>query len=192
MAGNDIPQNLVASFVYELPFGPGKPFADKGGAVGKIVGGWQVAGIARYFSGSPIGIGGGPSLPIFGGPNRPNAVLGESIRTSVSAGDFDPATDRYLNFNAFSEPAPFTRGNLGPLLPSTRGFTTLNEDLSIFKRVPIRERVDVEFRAEFYNAFNRVIFSDPDGDWNSPASFGQVGGTSTDPRRVQFMLKVHF
>ena len=43
MAGNDVPQNLVASFVYELPFGPGKRFIQKGGAVGKIVGGWGIS-----------------------------------------------------------------------------------------------------------------------------------------------------
>lgn len=192
VAGNDIPQNLVASFVYELPFGPGKPFADKGGAVGKIVGGWQVAGIARYFSGTPIGIRGGPSLPIFGGPNRPNAVPGASVRTSVSTGDFDPETDRYLNFDAFSAPAPFSRGNIGPRLASTRTFASLNEDLSIFKRVPIREQIAVEFRTEFYNAFNRVVFGGPSTNWNSPDSFGRIGSTATDPRRVQFMLKVHF
>lgn len=192
VAGNDIPQNLVASFVYELPFGPGKPFADKPGAVGKIIGGWQVAGIARYFSGTPIGIRGGPSLPIFGGPNRPNAIPGASARSSISAGDFDPETDRYLNINAFSAPAAFTRGNLGPRLPSTRTFASLNEDLSIFKRVPIREQIAVEFRAEFYNAFNRVVFGGPSTNWNSPASFGRIGSTAIDPRRVQFMLKVHF
>jgi hypothetical protein len=192
VAGNDIPQNLVASFVYELPFGPGKPFADKGGAVGKIVGGWQVAGIARYFSGTPIGIRGGPSLPIFGGPNRPNAVPGASVRSSVSASDFDPETDRYLNYEAFSAPAPFTRGNIGPREASTRTFASLNEDLSIFKRVPIREQIAVEFRAEFYNAFNRVVFGGPSTNWNAPASFGRVGSTAIDPRRLQFMLKVHF
>jgi hypothetical protein len=192
VAGNDIPQNLVTSFVYELPFGPGKPIADKGGALGKVIGGWQVAGIARYFSGTPIGISGGPSLPIFGGPNRPNWVAGVDVRTNVSPGDFDPARDRYLNLDAFSSPAPFSRGNVGPLLPSTRGFTTLNEDLSIFKRVPIREQLEVEFRAEFYNAFNRVVFGNPSSDWNSPASFGQVGSTATDPRQIQFMLKIHF
>jgi hypothetical protein len=189
VAGNDVPQNLVASFVYELPFGPGKRFAQKGGAVGKIVGGWQVTGITRYYSGTPLGIAGGPSLPLFGGPNRPNAVPGQEIKRDLS--DFDPTTDLYLNYNAFSAPAPFTRGNLAPRLPSTRRFATYNEDLSIFKRVPIREQMNVEFRTEFYNAFNRVIFGAPSTNWNSPAGFGRVGGAGA-PRRIQFMLKFNF
>ena len=189
VAGNDVPQNLVASFVYELPFGPGKPFAQKGGAVGKIVGGWQVSGITRYYSGTPIGVAGGPSLPLFGGPNRPNAVPGAEIKRDLS--DFDPTTDLYLNYNAFSAPAPFTRGNLAPRLPSTRRFATYNEDLSIFKRVPIHEQIVLEFRTEFYNAFNRVVFGAPSANWNSPAAFGRVSSAGA-PRRIQFMLKLNF
>src|SRR5262249_34257191 len=91
VATNDIPPNLVTGFVYERSFGPGKRFANTGGVMGKVVGGWQVAGIARYFSGTPLRIRGGASLPLFGGAQRPNLVPGVDIRTGVSRSDFDPA-----------------------------------------------------------------------------------------------------
>jgi hypothetical protein len=191
VATNDIPQNLVASFVYELPFGPSKRFVNKSGAVGKVVGGWQIAGIARYFSGRPLGIRGGASLPLFGGANRPNRVPGVDIRTGVSRSDFDPATDLWLNINAFEKPAPYTIGNLGPRLSNVRGFPTYNEDFTIFKFIPITEHHRLEFRAEMYNVFNRLNFSGIRTNINSTSSFGKVTGVA-DPRHIQIMLKYHF
>ena len=188
----DRPQNLITSAVYELPFGPGKPFANTGGAAGKIVGGWQIAAITRYFSGTPIGVGGGDSLPLFGGSNRPNQVSGTPIRSGVSPGDFDPNRDKYLNINAFSQPAPFTRGQMGPRVPNVRSFTTLSEDVTLFKFIPFTETIRLEFRAEFYNLFNRVVFGGPSANINDPAAFGNVGGTALTPRQIQMALKIHF
>jgi hypothetical protein len=192
VADNDIPQNLVTSFVYELPLGPSKRFVSKGGAVGKIVGGWQSAGITRYFKGTPIQIGGGQPLPLFGGANRPNRVPGVDIRTGIGAGNFDPEKDLWLNINAFEAGAPFTFGNLGPRLPNVRGFPSFNEDFTIFKFIPFTEHHRLEFRAEFYNVFNRVNFTSVASDISDPGSFGKAFGTSTDPRHVQIMLKYHF
>ena len=50
----DTPQTLVLSYVYELPIGPGKPFLSNGGALGKIVGGWQINGNTTFQSGFPL------------------------------------------------------------------------------------------------------------------------------------------
>jgi hypothetical protein len=191
VAEHDIPQYLVASFVYELPFGPGKRFANKAGAAGKVIGGWQIAGIAQYFKGRPIAIAGGQPLLLFGGSNRPNRVPGVDIRTGVSAGSFDPERDLWLNINAFEAGDPFTFGNLGPRLPNTRGFPTFNEDFTIFKFIPFTEHHQLEFRAEFYNVFNRVKFTSIDSDISDPTSFGKVLGTS-NPRQIQMMLKYRF
>ena len=191
VAANDIPQNLVASFVYELPVGPGKRFVNKKGVIGQIVGGWQVAGIARYSSGVPLQIRGGASLPIFGGDQRPNLVPGVDIRTDVSRSQFDPAKDVWININAFTAPSPYTIGNVGPRMSNVRGFPGYNEDLSIFKFFTITEHQQVEFRAEFYNTFNRVNFGDVGTDINSTSTFGVVSGVA-DPRHIQFMLKYRF
>ncbi|PYV44213.1 MAG: hypothetical protein DMG06_07430 [Acidobacteria bacterium] len=191
VATNDIPQNLVTSFVYELPVGPGKRFVNKGGAVGKILGGWQIAGIARYYSGTPLRIRGGAPLPLFGGSQRPNRVPGVDIRTAVSRSNFDPAKDLWLNVDAFEKPAAYTIGNVGPRLPNVRGFPGYNEDFTIFKFIPFTEQMKLEFRAEMYNVFNRVNFGGIGQNINNTSSFGTVSGVA-DPRHIQFMLKFHF
>ena len=78
---NDYPQNLVISYEYQLPFGPGKKYANGAGAVGKLVGGWSIAGVQQYQSGAPqILATGSNALYPYMGPNsflaRPNIVPG--------------------------------------------------------------------------------------------------------------------
>ena len=204
VAEADRPQVLAVSGVYELPFGPGKRFANTGGALGKLVGGWQVAGIARYLSGQPVEVQGGPALPIFGGFQTPNLVKGVPVRTAAShRGDFDPFRDKFLDRNAFVDPPSLAvcapnprtcRGNLAPWLSYARNFGHLSEDLSIFKFIPFTESIKLEFRAEFYNAFNRTIFAFgwPENNTNRGTEFGSVGGTQIPPREIQFGLKLHF
>jgi hypothetical protein len=189
LAPNDRPHNLVTSWVYELP-GAGLT-----GAKGALLKGWAVSGITRYLSGTPIGVAGGPPLPIFGGGNRPNRVAGVSARSGVGAGSFDPAIDSYLNPAAFSQPDPFTIGNGARLEPNLRGFSFWNENFSLIKRTyvsSIREGLNVEIRADFFNLFNRVVFSNPSSDFNSPTNFGTVGGQANQPRIIQLGFKINF
>jgi hypothetical protein len=80
-------------------------------------------------------------------------------------------------------------------MPDLRGFSFWNENLSIIKRTyidSIREGFNVEIRGEFFNAFNRAIFSNPSSDINSPASFGRVGAQRNQPRIIQLALRVNF
>ena len=75
------------------------------------------------------------------------------------------------------------------------GFASLNEDVSLMKRtsLPFRhEGVSLEFRAEFFNLFNHVVFSNPATNFNAPTSFGFVSGQANLPRQLQFGLKVNF
>jgi hypothetical protein len=183
--------NLAISYTYQLPFGPRRHFANGRGPVGKVVGGWETSGNLLYYTGVPIPVTGGPSLPLGGGSNRPNLLLGEPVRASIS-GRFDPHADRYLNLGAFSQPAPYTIGTVGPTLSNVRGFPGANENLSLIKNTYITESTYVQFRAEAYNVFNRVIFSNPAANINTPATFGQVTGQANTPREFQFALKLVF
>ncbi len=190
LAGNDVTHNVVMSWVYEVPFGKGSK-----GLVQKLAKGWVVGAVASYRSGTPIGIGGGPDLLLFNGGNRPNRVLGVPERASLKGGTFDPAQDVYLNINAFSQPAPFTIGDVSRLEPSLRSFPYFNEDVSAIKRtyVPkISEVFNVEFRTEFFNIFNRTVFGGPSTNINDPTSFGVVGNQANAPRSIQFSLKINF
>ena len=111
---NDYPHNLVVNYLFDLPFGPGKKFAKAGGAAGKLVGGWKIAGIQQYQSGGPSIIV-NPSLynPLFplegsyGWITRPNVVPGVPQKSAaVLAGHFDPNRDTLINPAAFETAAP--------------------------------------------------------------------------------------
>jgi hypothetical protein len=67
----------------------------------------------------------------------------------------------------------------------------VNTDLSLIKLFPIHESMNVEFRSEFFNAFNHPNFADPSLYYGT-AGFGQIGLTSGNPRIIQFALKVSF
>ncbi len=211
---NDYPDNLVLSYQYQLPIGPGKKFVNTGGAAGKIVGGWSLAGIQQYQSGPPQFLWGGGGAWPYAGPNsfliHPNEVPGVPQKSAALAnGTWDPnglneAGARW-NINAFSAAPAFTFGN-GPRMyaGALRRPGYLNEDISILKRTNITERVNLEFRTDFLNIFNRTVFGfDQGGDQYGSAlagacvvcgvaSFGHVGSQGNYPREIQFGLKINY
>ena len=186
----DRTHTLVANWIYELPFGKNAT-----GAAGKFVRGWELGSTIFYESGPPLRIQGGPPLPLFNGGNRPNRVPGADRRTGVSKGNLDPARDLFLNVNAFAQPAPFTFGDVGRVEPNLRGFSFFGTDISLSKRtfVPsISEAFNIEFRAQFFNLFNQVGFSNIATNINSPQNFGRVRGQANQPRNVTLVLKFNF
>jgi len=88
----DIPHTFVLSYLYELPLGPGKKFANQGGALGKVVGGWEVGGVQRYQSGQPLSFSCATGVPGFStyisGCIRFDPVPGQPLLSST-AGSFD-------------------------------------------------------------------------------------------------------
>ena len=60
------------------------------------------------------------------------------------------------------------------------------------KLFPIGERANLEFRTEFFNAFNHPIFADPDNYISDVGSFGLITSTVANPRVIQFALKMSF
>ena len=98
---------------------------------------------------------------------------------------------QWVNPSAFAHPAPFTFGTTPRLLPSCRIDGIKNFDITIIKHIPIKESVRAEFRAEFFNAFNRPQFGAPNMTFGS-GSFGQVTRQENLPRVIQLALKIHF
>ncbi|MFN8006182.1 MAG: hypothetical protein U0V70_03990 [Terriglobia bacterium] len=187
---NDIPQSLVFSYTYELPFGPGKKFLTKGGAAGKFTGGWSFSGIQTYQSGYPLWLRTNNALPIFNSRLRPNAVAGANKVNSFS--DFDPNRDTYLNAGAFENPAPFTFGNASRTYPDMRGFAYYNEDFSIMKKTYIGDVKYFEFRMDLFNAFNRTWFGNNITSNRGSGDYGKVNGQANNPRLIQFALRFTF
>ncbi len=190
ISDTDVPQILAVSFLYELPFGPGKRFLNHGAVVGKIIGGWTFTAIHQYSSGVPVVLTANNTLPLFNSTLRPNAVSGVSQLAS-NPGTFDPNTERYINPAAFTVPAPFTFGTSARSYTDLRAPFNLNESWGAVKRTAITERVALEFRAEFFNVFNRVVFGAPSANI-SAANFGLISSQANAPRQGQMALKLQF
>ena len=211
VSNQDIPQNFVISYLYELPVGHGKRFlANTPKAVDAVIGGWRIGGIQRYISGQPISFFGEPGIPGFDNGIRPNRVPGQSVKGF--SGSYNPfswtpgetCTTGYWNCAAFADPnanrgaGTFQFGDMPRNSADIRSFAFYNEDFSINKTIPISETVKVEFRGEMFNAFNRHIFNKPDSGVLD-GNFGQISSTLDSgnlaqggARNVQFVLRITY
>jgi hypothetical protein len=188
VSNDGAPHAFVASFSYELPFGPGKRFLQDGGLIRHVVGGWQIVGYVRRASGNALSLTTGNNLGALGYPNkRANLVLGEPIYRTSDPREFDPARDFYLNPSAFGS---FELGTTARVLDWVRGWTNKSEAVSFGKRTKITERVGTLFRMDMENPFNFVRWSNPITN-RSDSNFGRV--TSTEPgRQIQLSLAIEF
>jgi hypothetical protein len=186
---DDVPQYLGLSWIYELPFGPGKHWgAGTTGVASRLIGGWKVAATQVYMSGRPLQIAMSNDLGglIFNNGKRPNKV-GEGVNTSFK----DPATDLYLMKSGWADPGAHEFGNAPRSDPHARGFPYFNEDLNFMKDTRINERSYIRFEFQAGNLFNRVDFCLPNQSWDAGA-FGSVGSQCNIPRRVQWGLTLNF
>ncbi len=105
----------------------------------------------------------------------------------------DRTIDRWFNTDAFEQPAPFTYGNTPRFVDEIRYSAVNNWDLSLAKNFRPWEQLRIQFRAEMYNAFNRVQFGRANTTFGNNA-FGRVTGTApgNGPRTIQFALRAEF
>ncbi|MGH9657634.1 MAG: hypothetical protein ACRD96_03760, partial [Bryobacteraceae bacterium] len=182
ISDQDRTHRLALTWLYELPFGPGRRWAGPGNAfASRLVGGWQIQGILTTQSGPPLGFGNA----IFTG-NLKDVELPRGQRTverwfNVDAG-FERNNARQLGSNVRT---------LNSRFAGIRGDGGNNWDLSIIKNTSLREGVTLQFRAEAINALNHPQFLAPNTTPTSTA-FGQVTGEWTWPRVIQFGLKILF
>jgi hypothetical protein len=210
LSQEDVPHLFVVSYIYELPFGKGRQFLNHSRASDYFVGGWSLTGIQRYQSGQPVAFGCATSVPGMyvnqeGATHcvRWNLVPGQPLHSAARAGGrFNPAVsgdNQWYNPAAFSDPnanvtgtTPYSFGDKPAFQGNDRNFPYYEEDWGLVKKVPITERVNFIFRAEFFNAFNRHIFASPDGEPYDGPAFGTVGGLANNPRETQFTFRVQF
>jgi Carboxypeptidase regulatory-like domain len=195
LAGFDVPHRFVLSYVLELPFGRGKRFLADAGAPDKLVSGWSVSGITTFGSGFPLGIiSAAPNdiATFFGaGTIRPNVVpgcdksVGGSIVHNVTAGN------AVVNAACFEAPNAFGLGNESRLDSMLRAQGINNWDFSVSKITRLTEQASLDFRAEFFNIFNRVQFAPPNTSFGG-ASFGLISSQANNPREIQFSLRASF
>ena len=171
----DRTQVLALSYIYEIPF-----FKTSTGFAKRAFYGWQISGISRFETGTPLTV----SIPadragVGGGAQRPDLIALITV---------DRTLGRWFSTGAFANPALGTFGNAGRSL--FRGPGINNWDVSFIKRNQITERVALQFRAEFFNLFNHTQLAGINTSFGAGA-FGQVT-SARDPRITQLALRLLF
>jgi carboxypeptidase family protein len=192
VASYSLHHTFGANFSYQLPFGKGQRFG--GGAHGlmdKLIGGWQWNGIVQA-------LGGFPFTPLAG-----SNISGTGDSNSSDVPNWNPNfkgpviledPNQWYDPRAFILPTQGTYGNVSR--GSLRGPRLTNVDTSFFKKIPITERVNLQFRAEGFNIFNHANFAFPNeivfSGSGPSSSAGSIDRTATESRRIQFALKLMF
>lgn len=191
LSNQDAPHNLVMAYVYELPVGKGKKALSNANALTQnVLGGWKVSGTNTYRSGYPLTILSNQNTGLFSGTVRANIVSGVPLINPLYNGD--PNAQPYINRAAFFRPPNFTFGTSGANLPWLRTPGVVNEDFSIGKDFPLPgEGRRVEFKTNFFNAFNRHQFGGINNQVES-ASFGVFSAQQNSPREIQLALRLVF
>lgn len=204
------PSRFVLNYNYLLPFGTHT------GALNRVLSGWSVSGVTVIQDGTPMTIADSSAGTIYGtagsanqaGFARAQMCPGMTYANIATAGGIEARLGGnsggpgYFNTSAFCN-AP-TIGDGTGYGDSGSGIILgpgqFNWDISILKDTRIRENHLLQFRTEFFNAFNHPQFSNPNFSQGAifslpdraSATFGQITSTSVNPRIIQFALKYVF
>ncbi len=196
-------KHVVKGYVsYDLPFGNGRNWLNGNGRfLNAVVGGWNISTIVGYSSGKPLTFTSSNYYGATWAATYVNYNLAGYEGSQFDGSHYIPPNgvnplglgNRYFPVTVASNPAYGQLGTGPARIGALRGFGRANEDLSLSKRFTFgpSERFRLSFRADFYNLFNRHIFSDPVTDPSSK-SFGLVQGISSEPRKGQFGLRLEF
>jgi hypothetical protein len=181
VSDQDRAHRIVLSGIWEMPFGRGKRWLNTGNVVDKFLGGWQLQGVYTGQGGAPLNWG---NVLFLGDVHDITLPRGDRTveRWFNTAAGFETASARQLSYNYRTFPSR---------LSDLRADGTNQWDLSVLKNTRFGERYNVQFRAEFLNAWNHVNFAPPSTSPTSSA-FGQVTAQRGFPRRIQLTTKFLF
>lgn len=212
IAYDDIPNMFNIAFSYDLPFGKGRQWMQRGGVVGAVLGGWKVAGNFNVQSGVPLSVS-GPCNQLTCRPNLvgdPTAVAGgQNASHWINPNAFQPVFGNDKNFWAnpdLNDPREYVFGTAGAYLPGLRAPGFLGLDATLMKEFHFTEQRFLQFRWEVFNALNHQNLGYPNTSFCLPegpngetdlvqqagCSFGRITNVQTDPRSLQFALKLYF
>jgi hypothetical protein len=198
LSANDISQRLSISYLYELPFGRGKRFLSNLHPVADIfLGGWRTSSIIFFSKGVPVNwaMNAGDFNRFL--PNgRPDKVC-----DGVKSGAVESRLDAYFDTSCFQTPPDFGVGTAPRTDPRIRWPGTRSWDFSLMKDIPIKEKVTVQFRSEFFNFTNTPQFGFQGGNccnstegtnFSDDSTFGRLRHQVNSPREIQFGLRLLF
>jgi hypothetical protein len=214
----DVTHIINSNVLIELPFGKGKKFfGGANRAIDTIIGGWQLSTILRWQSGAPFSIlsqratfnraGRAAGNPASSTLNREQIKDLFKVRKLPNGQVFyidpaviDTATGRAVGADNLGNTAAFTgqvffnpiNSQLGTLQRlQFDGPSQFGNDLSLFKRFSVTERIRLEIRGDLFNFMNTPVFFFGDQSVNS-AQFGRITGVNVGARVVQISGRLNF
>lgn len=198
----DRTQRFVLTYLWEIPHPQGEGFVNR-----KLLGGWAFSGVTIFQSGLALTITDPTGGSIFGfaGTSRAELCAGTSPSQVPTSGGVEGRLNNYFNASAFCGPPKIGDGtgygNTGR--GAFRGPHQANFDMALTKTTKVgglKEAASLQFRAEFFNAFNHPQFGNPGTIFAGfdpitkqvNGSFGKIGSTAVAPRLIQFALKYVF
>ncbi|NWF85497.1 MAG: TonB-dependent receptor [Bryobacteraceae bacterium] len=190
ISGMDRPHIMNLAFVYEMPFGKQRTWLNTGW-LSHVAGGWSVSGRVYYGSGAPLSISDANGRPIRLYNAAKSGAVNERLGDKV-----DPVTKEVLNpyfdTKAFqSLPTQYMVSPEPPVFGELRAPSSRGLDLTVMKRFTIRERWNVDLRADAENALNLVNFGGPGTNMASKGTFGVIQ-TAGAPRIIQLTVRATF
>src|SRR2546426_122842 len=189
----DRTQRFVLTYLWEIPHPQGIGIVRQ-----RLLGGWAFSGVTIFQSGLALTITDPQGGTIFGfaGTSRAQLCSGTSPSQVPTSGGVEDRLNNYFNASALCPPPTIGDGtgygNTGR--GAFRGPHQANFDMALTKMTKVgglSEAASLQFRTEFFNAFNHPQFGNPGTTVGSP-SFGKIGSTSVAPRLIQFALKYIF
>jgi hypothetical protein len=215
--GGTLPDAFKINWVYELPFGSGRTlFSNSHGLLDRFIGGWEFQGTGRWQSGNLLNFGNvrlvGMTLKDlqkavglrFDDANRlvfyepadiiQNTIAAYNVSATTSTGysaAYGVPTGRYIAPANSGGCIQVVSGDCAPLTNYVRGPRFQQFDLSLVKKIRFAEQKNLEFRAEFLNAFNNINFVGSTCT-SSTQTCGQITSTNSNPRYIQGVLRINF
>jgi hypothetical protein len=174
----NVPHRFVLNYLWQLP-------SPKEGIAKALLGGWETTAIWNWQSGFP--------LNIISNDDRSLTAVGNDLADVVkqptyTSGPLGARIAQWFDTSAFASARLGTFGNAGRNI--LRGPGTFNIDFSAHKVFTLRERLRLQYRAEFFNVLNHTLLNNPDSSVNN-STFGRIT-SARDPRIIQMALKLIF
>lgn len=189
----DVPLRLVLNYSLSLPFGRSRQFLSNVGPVtDRLVSGWVLSSITTFQSGFPLALTAQANnlSTLYGfGSIRPDVV--SHCQPKVAGASLSRLSGWFNTSCYVQPPTPFSLGSESRVDSHVWSDGVDNWDLALAKDVALRERVHLTFTTQFLNSFNRVQFGAP-GTQVGSISFGQETSQVSNPRQIQFALRLSF
>jgi hypothetical protein len=182
LASYDVPHRFVANYIYRIPLGRGSKLLNGVPVVQDVVRGWELSAVTEMQIGLPLAASQSNGTGGFTGTQRPYQIADAALPRDQRT------LSQWFNTNAFVVSPAYAAGTEPRF--SFFGPGINNWDASLMRNFPVRERLNVQLRGEFYNTFNHPNFKNPNTTIGN-VNYGKITGDN-GARVMEVALRIFF